>query len=229
MQHLPYQLIIFDWDGTLMDSQARIVNCLRKAAMEAGMDNRPDDFYSNVIGLGLREAIQQMFPRLESAQVEAMADRYRHHYLHHDTTPSELFPGAAAMLNQLEDAGYLLAIATGKGREGLNQSLQASGLQGRFHITRCASETRSKPHPQMLEEILDYTGLYPDKALMIGDTEYDMLMAANIGMDRLGVSYGVHPVERLQQHRPVGMLHRVSELPDFLSQQTPPMTGTHND
>jgi len=225
----PYQLIIFDWDGTLMDSEARIVNCLRKAAMDAGMDDQTDDFFSNVIGLGLREAIQQLFPRASQTEVENMTDTYRHHYLHHDQTPSALFAGTTRILDQLEQSGYLLAIATGKGREGLDQSLKASGLKGRFPITRCASETRSKPHPQMLEEILDFTGLYPADALMIGDTEYDMLMAANIGMDRLGVSYGVHPVERLQQHQPIGVLHQITELPGFLHQQTPSITGTDND
>lgn len=218
--NLPYKLLIFDWDGTLMDSEARIVNCLRAAIEEAGHEDRSNDQLKNIIGLGLREALQQLFPEKEQTHIEQMADYYRRHYLETNDTPSELFEGAAELLEDLEQQGYWLAIATGKGREGLNQVLQQTGLEQRFHITRCASETRSKPHPQMLEEILDQLGLHAHQALMIGDTEYDMEMAHHIGMDALAVSYGVHAADRLLQHPTVGCLHNIAHLPIFLSQFT---------
>lgn len=214
--HLPYKLLIFDWDGTLMDSQARIVNCLRTACCDLGFAERSEDEYKNVIGLGLREALKQLFPDHDDDTTEVLASRYREQYLFHNDTPSALFPGVAKLLEDLEHNGYWLAVATGKGRQGLDQSLQTTGLQGRFHSTRCASETRSKPHPQMLEEILDQLGLYPEDALMIGDTEYDMEMAANAGMAGLAVSYGVHEADRLLKHGPLDCLHHVDELAHYL-------------
>lgn len=216
----PWQALIFDWDGTLMDSEARIVNCLRTACVQHGLTDQDDAIYKNVIGLGLREAIRALHPTQPDALIEQLATTYRNLYMVSDTTPSALFPGVTEMLQTLESAGYWLAIATGKGREGLNHVLQQTGLEQRFHITRCASETRSKPHPQMLEEILDQLGLHAHQALMIGDTEYDMEMAHHIGMDALAVSYGVHAADRLLQHPTVGCLHNIAHLPIFLSQFT---------
>ncbi|TNF32840.1 MAG: HAD family hydrolase, partial [Gammaproteobacteria bacterium] len=185
---LPYKLLIFDWDGTLMDSEARIVNCLRAAIEDAGHEPRTHDQLKNVIGLGLQEAIHQLFPEKAQHQIVEMADYYRGHYLETNDTPSELFEGVDELLDELEQAGYWLAIATGKGRQGLDQVLDYTGLRHRFHATRCASETLSKPHPQMLHEILDELGMHAREALMIGDTEYDMQMASNARMASLAVS-----------------------------------------
>lgn len=199
-----------------MDSVARIVDCLKIASIEAGFDARPETELRNVIGLGLREALKQLHPEVADTLIETMADHYRRQYMEINTTPSRLFPGVKELLNSLENHGYWLAVATGKGREGLNQVLDSTGLKGRFHTTRCASETFSKPHPRMLEEILEQTGLDARDALMIGDTEYDLEMASNAGMASLGVSYGVHSVERLLKHRPIACLHDVSELHPFL-------------
>ena len=213
---LPYRALIFDWDGTLMDSQARIVNCLRASCLAQGFEDRSDDEFKNVIGLGLREALRQLLPGESDSVIERLADTYRQQYLFSNATPSELFPGVAELLGDLEGRGYWLAVATGKGRQGLDQSLQETGLQGRFHTTRCASETRSKPHPQMLEEILDQLGLDAADALMIGDTEYDMEMAGNLGMAALGVSYGVHEAERLLKHKPIDCVHHVDQLAHYL-------------
>jgi phosphoglycolate phosphatase len=213
---LPYKLLIFDWDGTLMDSQARIVNCLRAACTLQGFPPHSDEQYSNVIGLGLREALQQLFPEADPGLIERLADDYRQQYLVSNDTPSALFPGVTELLEDLEGRGHWLAVATGKGRQGLDQSLQETGLVSRFHTTRCASETRSKPHPQMLEEILDQLGLDAGEALMIGDTEYDMEMAANAGMAALGVSYGVHEAKRLLQHNPIDCLHHIDQLAHYL-------------
>jgi len=215
-KHLPYKLLIFDWDGTLMDSQARIVNCLRAACVQQGQPPRSDEEYSNVIGLGLQEALQRLFPGADHRSIDDLAQAYRHEYLVSNDTPSALFPGVAELLQDLEQRGHWLAVATGKGRQGLDQSLAQTGLVNRFHSTRCASETRSKPHPQMLEEILQQLGMDADDALMIGDSEYDMEMATNAGMAALGVSYGVHTAERLLRHQPLSCLHHVDELAHYL-------------
>jgi phosphoglycolate phosphatase len=214
---LPYKLLIFDWDGTLMDSETRIVNCLRIAIMEAGFESQSHDALKDVIGLGLREALKQLCPDKSDNLIESMADTYRHAYLNTDKTPSELFPGVEDLLEHLENQGYWLAIATGKGRQGLDQVLEYTQLGGRFHTTRCASETFSKPHPLMLEEILQQLGMEANQALMIGDTEYDMEMAKNAGMDSLAVTYGVHEVNRLLKHNPVGCIDDINELPNCLN------------
>lgn len=216
MNKLPYKLLIFDWDGTLMDSVAKIVDCLKVAGTEVGFESRPESELRNVIGLGLREALSKLYPEETETMIETMAGHYRRQYLDINPTPSPLFPGVKELLETLDNHGYWLAVATGKGRQGLDQVLDDSGLRGRFHTTRCASETFSKPHPRMLEEILEQTGLDADDALMIGDTEYDLEMANNAGMASLGVSYGVHSVERLLKHKPITCLEDVSQLHPFL-------------
>lgn len=199
-----------------MDSVARIVNCLQVASIEAGFKPRPEAELRNIIGLGLREALSKLHPDESEAMIETMAGYYRQQYLDINPTPSQLFPGVEELLHSLENQGYWLAVATGKGREGLDQVLNHTGLKARFHTTRCASETFSKPHPRMLEEILQQTGLEATDALMIGDTEYDLEMANNAGMASLGVTYGVHSVERLLKHRPIACLEEVSQLHPFL-------------
>lgn len=214
---LPYKLLIFDWDGTLMDSVARIVDCLRKASEEVfGEELRHKDELKDVIGLGLREALMQLHPNATDLQIEKMSTAYRYQYLEVNQTHSVLFQGVEALLNNLEQQGYWLAIATGKGRQGLDQVLEITGLGSRFHVTRCASETFSKPHPLMLEEILEQLGMNVRDALMIGDTEYDMEMAKNAKMDSLGVSYGVHPPDRLMKHEPIGCIDDIQHLDEFL-------------
>ncbi|MDH5766449.1 MAG: HAD-IA family hydrolase [Gammaproteobacteria bacterium] len=217
MKALPYQLLIFDWDGTLMDSEARIVDCLSAACLDHGFTPPPNEQLKDVIGLGLREALKKLHPEENETVIEKLADSYRQQYLESNQTHSELFPGVKELLEVLEQQGYWLAIATGKGRQGLDMVLQETQLHSRFHITRCASETCSKPHPQMLEEILQFTGLEAHQALMIGDTEYDMEMAKNAKIDALAVSYGVHAVDRLLKHKPVDCLHDIRELPDCLN------------
>jgi len=219
---LPYQLLIFDWDGTLMDSVARIVDCLRKAGEDIfGEESRHSDELKDVIGLGLREALIQLHPTCNEQQIKDMSDSYRYQYMEINSTSSVLFDGAENTLEKLEQQGYWLAVATGKGRQGLDQVLEITGMGPRFHITRCASETFSKPHPLMLEEILEQLGLEAHQALMIGDTEYDMEMAKNANMDRLGVSYGVHPAERLDKHQPIGCIDHIQQLDTFLQSLKP--------
>ncbi len=210
-----YQLIIFDWDGTLMDSQARIVACLEAASDDLQVPRLTTLQYKHVIGLGLREAIVQLYPNFTEAQIIEFADRYRYHFVTANETPSGLFKDVRQMLNTLNQSGYMLAVATGKARRGLEQVLADTGLAECFHGSRCADETRSKPHPQMLEELLDEFGLAAREAIMVGDTEYDLLMAGSLGMDALAVSYGVHDKDSLLKHQPVACVDSISELSDW--------------
>ncbi len=213
----PYSLLVFDWDGTLMDSVARIVSCLRASVEELQLPGRAEQDYRNVIGLGLREALEGLYPGSDESVHQALSERYRYHYLTADPTPSELFAGAAETLQALADDGYLLAVATGKGRQGLNKVLEQTGLGPMFHATRCADESFSKPHPQMLEELMDVLGVEPDETLMIGDSEYDMLLAQNARTDAVGVTYGVHPPQRLQPHGPLTCIDDIRELRPWLT------------
>ena len=187
-----YQLIIFDWDGTLMDSAAKISNCIRAAAQDVGLTVPSSQEAQQIIGLGLYEAMQRLFPRAKVAQLEDLIAAYKHHFVIGDVTEQRLFDGVPEGLMRIADRGALLAVATGKSRVGLARAFDATGLASHFTYTRCADETRSKPHPQMLEEILDFTAVDPSKAIMIGDTTFDMEMATNAGIDGLAVSYGVH-------------------------------------
>lgn len=211
------QLIVFDWDGTLMDSESRIVNCMQAAIRDLGLAERSRDELKNVIGLGLKEALNTLYPGGDDAALGKLVERYRHHFLYEDTTPSELFTGVVEMLQALNQAGYFLAIATGKGRLGLEHALAASQLGPLFHATRCADETRSKPHPQMLEELLDYFAVEPDQSIMIGDTEFDLQMATNAKTHSVAVSYGVHHRDRLLNHAPLACLDDVNQLHSWLA------------
>ena len=217
----PYELLVFDWDGTLMDSESRIVNCMRAAITDLGLELPNDSSISNIIGLGLKEAICVLFQGADETLVKEVTDRYRHHFLHENTTPTPLFTGAEELLHRLRSEGYLLAVATGKGRPGLNRVLSHSGLDQVFHTTRCADDAFSKPHPDMLLQILDELGVNASDTLMIGDTEYDMQMANSAGTAALAVSYGVHSMERLLQHEPLDCLDTISEVSDWLSNRAP--------
>lgn len=211
-----YTLLIFDWDGTLMDSQAQIVNCMQSAINELKLEARTDQQISNIIGLGLEEAILQLYPSLNHKMVKLTAQTYRDFYLYKDKTPSPLFDGVTSVISTLRENGYDLAIATGKSRRGLDKGLQETNMSEFFPITRCADETRSKPHPQMLEEILVDFDTDASKALMIGDSEYDLQLANNAKVDGLAVSYGVHGLIRLLKQQPVGFIDKIEQLPEWL-------------
>jgi len=211
-------LLVFDWDGTLMDSEARIVACMQAAIADLGLEPREVASIRNIIGLGLHEAISTLYPGSDSPLHEAITERYRYHFLTANTTRSELFAGAEETVRSLSEAGYLLAVATGKGRRGLDMVLEETGLGQYFLATRCADETFSKPHPQMLEELMDELGAEPAETLMIGDTEYDMQMASNARTHALAVSYGVHDKERLLRHGPLHCLDDIGELNGWLEQ-----------
>ena len=215
---MTFSLIVFDWDGTLMDSQARIVDCLQAAFVEVGQPMPSREAAADIIGLGLDDAMARLWPAADAAQRQLVGDHYRRHFLGGNTTPSALFPGALETLERLHAAGYLLAVATGKSRRGLDLALAETGLAGHFQATRCADESFSKPHPQMLLEIMDELGVAPARTLMIGDTEYDLQMAANAGAAALAVCYGVHAPERLRALRPLACLNSLAAIPDWLRQ-----------
>jgi phosphoglycolate phosphatase len=217
---MKFKLLVFDWDGTLMDSEARIVTCVEAAIGDLGLPLPSREAISNIIGLGLREAVHRLFPESDDQLHLQIATRYRVHFFSDATTPSELFQGARETLQALNDLGYLLAVATGKGRQGLDHALDSTGLGSLFMVTRCADETFSKPHPEMLHQILDYTGVTPKEALMIGDTEYDLEMASNAGIPSLGVTYGVHAVERLRKHAPLGCVDAIDQIPGWLASRS---------
>lgn len=206
-----YDLIVFDWDGTLMDSEAKIVRCMQAAAADVGIADPGADAIRNIIGLGLGEAMQSLFPAELAAGHARLVERYRVHFLELDSTDMPLFPGVAEDLARLNDQGYLLAIATGKARRGLNRVLDETGMRHLFASSRCADEAFSKPHPKMLEDILDETGIEAGRALMVGDTVYDMQMARNAQVAGLAVSYGVHARERLLE---CGALACLDSFPD---------------
>lgn len=212
-----FKLLVFDWDGTLMDSAARIVACFNAAIVDAGLEPLPDASIRNIIGLGLREALDALAPGADIVLRERLVDRYRHHYLFANQTPSSLFSGADVMVRELGEQGYLLAVATGKGRQGLNRVLEETGCKGLFHATRCADETFSKPHPQMLLELMSELCVGPGETLMIGDTEYDLQMAKNAGTAALGVSYGAHERDRLLKCEPLACLDSLDALRGWLS------------
>jgi phosphoglycolate phosphatase len=192
-----YQLVVFDWDGTLMDSEARIVGCMQAAARDAGLAEPSREAARDIIGLGLGEAIAKLFDGHSPDAHARVAEGYRHHWLGGELAPSPLFDGARELLAELDAAGYLLAVATGKSRRGLDRVFEETGLGHHFVASRCADEAFSKPHPQMLLDILDRVGVEAADTLMVGDTEYDMQMAVNAGTHALGMAHGVHSPERL--------------------------------
>ena len=211
-----FELVVFDWDGTLMDSEARIVDCIQAAFAELGLVVPSAEAARDIIGLGLDEAMARLAPAVEIPVRSELALRYRSQFLVKNETPSVLFPGVREALDWLQESGYLLAVATGKSRRGLDKSLAETGLGGLFHATRCADETFSKPHPQMLFELMDELGVPASQTLMIGDTEYDMQLAANAGVAALAVCYGVHPADRLLAHQPLACLESLHGLPGWL-------------
>jgi phosphoglycolate phosphatase len=209
-----FRLIVFDWDGTLMDSEARIVSCIQRAFVDVGRSPPSREAARNVIGLGLDEAMALLWPAGSAADRRHLIERYRHRFLAGKEAESSLFPGAHEALAWLSDQGYLLAVATGKSRRGLDAAMASTGLASRFHASRCADETFSKPHPEMLLQIMDELGMAAD-TLMVGDTEYDMEMARNAGASALAVCHGVHDRERLLRHRPLDCLASLFDIPSW--------------
>ncbi len=210
------KLIIFDWDGTLIDSAERIIRCMQKASVDAELPMPSAAAVRNIIGLGLPEVFEQLFGGLSAAKEQQMRARYGYYYIEQDDTPTEFFPGVREGLLRLRQAGYRLAVATGKSRMGLDRVFAETGLGAAFDHSRCADETRSKPHPLMLDQLLAESGYDVDEAVMVGDTEYDLAMAVAAGMNSIGVSYGAHHPERLLKHAPQRIIDNFSELEQWL-------------
>ena len=210
-----YELIVFDWDGTLFDSTLLITQSLQAAAVAIGVPPPSDQRASHVIGLGLIDALRYAMPDLDEARYRDLAEHYRDHYLARDADLN-LFAGVHELIDQLRDAGHMVAVATGKPRRGLNRAFAASGLGPKFHGSRCADECQSKPHPQMLEELFAEFALPPSSVLMIGDTTHDLMMANNAGCVGVGVTYGAHTHETLQTASPLHCVHSIAELATWL-------------
>ena len=212
-----FDLVVFDWDGTLFDSTALIVHSIQAACRDLGLPVPDDERASWVIGLSLHGAMAHAVPTITPEQIPQMVDRYRFHYLarQHDLT---LFPGVIEMLHALKKRHHWLAVATGKSRAGLDEALHAVELKGLFDGTRTADETRSKPDPQMLNELMRQFGVEPDRTLMIGDTTHDLQLAANAGSPSVAVADGAHQTSEFDAHSPLFVAKTVSELAAWLEQ-----------
>jgi phosphoglycolate phosphatase len=210
-----FELLVWDWDGTLMDSAATIVASIQAASRDIGADEPSDEAARHIIGLGLNEAIAALFPDMKIPDYHRLAERYRVHFMAQDAE-IPLFAGAGEAIREFHAAGFLLAVATGKGRRGLDRVLDHTGLRPYFHATRCADESFSKPHPQMLLELMERLGATPDKTLMIGDTSHDLQMAANAGVPSLGAAYGAHPRDGLLGFAPLACAENFGELHQWL-------------
>ena len=210
-----FDLVVFDWDGTLFDSTALIVRAIQGACRDLGEAVPDDARAAYVIGLGLRDALAHAVPGLPDARYPQLVERYRRHYAQHQNDLS-LFPGVLEVLQRLRQRNHWLAVATGKSRQGLDEALAAVELRGVFDATRTADETRSKPHPQMLHELMAEFGVAPERTLMIGDTTHDLQLAANAGAARVAVSYGAHPVEAFAGHGPLFVAESVAALDRWL-------------
>ncbi len=210
-----FELLVFDWDGTLLDSAGAIVDAIKAACRDLDLPEPSDESARHVIGLGLGDALRHAVPDLPEHSYPQMVERYRHHYLGRDHE-LQLFDGAFDLIAGLDSAGFRLAVATGKSRLGLDRSLNTSGLGAYFQGSRCADECFSKPHPQMLHELMDEFSVSPARTLMIGDTTHDLQMARNAGVAGLAVDYGAHTAEALDTLAPLARLHKVEEVAAWL-------------
>jgi len=210
-----FDLIVFDWDGTLFDSTALIVRCMQSACRDIGVPVPSDERAAYVIGLGLHDALQHAVPDLPAERYPELGQRYRHHYFarQHELV---LFPGTLEMLKALKTRNHWLAVATGKSRRGLDEALQTVQLKGLFDGTRTADETASKPHPLMLQQLMREFGADAERTLMIGDTTHDLQLAANAGTASIGVSYGAHAPESFAEFAPLCVAHSTAQLHDWL-------------
>ena len=206
-----FDLIAFDWDGTLFDSTAIITRCIQAAVRDVGGTVPSDAVASHVIGLGLMQALAYAAPDVPREKYSELGARYRHHYMAHHNDIS-LFDGVLSMLAELKARQHWLTVATGKSRQGLDAALRAVELQGVFDASRTADETAGKPHPRMLQELMREFGVDPARVLMIGDTTHDLQMAVNAGCAGVGVGYGAHLPDAFEALRPRFIAHSVADL-----------------
>lgn len=221
----PFRLLVFDWDGTLMDSIGTIVACTQATIRELELGELPEPTIRGTIGLGLRETIDILSPGCDDALYGRILDCYRRHWVSTFREMPLLFAGVDEMLRGLATDGYLLAVATGKSRRGLDYALEQTGLREIFHATRTADEAFSKPHPQMLLDILDELGVASGNAVMVGDTTYDLEMAKSARTHAVGVCSGGHDREELERFGPLACLDRVVDLAPWLAQRAAAVTA----
>ena len=213
---LRYELLVFDWDGTLIDSASTIVACIQSACRDLGLPVPDDTRARHVIGLGLRDALAYAIPGLPEEEYGRVVEHYRRHFLARDPQ-IPLFSGAKEMLAGLRERGHVLAVATGKSRAGLARAMENTGL-GRFFVaSRCADQCAPKPAPDMLHELIEELDVDAAQTLMIGDTVHDLNMAANAGIDAVAVSYGAHAKSELVARGPLACVDSVDELAQWLS------------
>jgi phosphoglycolate phosphatase len=210
-----FDLIAFDWDGTLFDSTRIITRCIQNAVRDVGGKVPSDEAASFVIGMGLMEALAHAAPDVPREKYPELGNAYRKHYFAQQDA-IELFDGVLPLLHTLKTKGHRIAVATGKSRRGLDEALHTVQLKGLFDASRTADETSSKPHPQMLLELMDELQVAPERTLMIGDTTHDLQLAANAGCASVGVSYGAHAHDLFSAHSPLFIAHKVSELAQWL-------------
>lgn len=207
-------LLVFDWDGTLLDSTGKIIRSMQRAIAELGLPPRHDEQVREIIGLGLMEALKTMYHEFDYGidVLEPLRATYAKHYVELDAVPCVFYPGARETLDNLRHRGHHLAVATGKSRKGLDRVLINLGMQDYFDATRCADETQSKPHPQMLHELLDELRYSPQQTLMVGDTEFDLQMANNAGVNSIAVTHGAHDRARLAACNPAYTIDAIPQL-----------------
>ena len=210
-----FDLIAFDWDGTLFDSTAIIVRCIQAAVRDVGGTVPTDKEAAYVIGMGLMQALAHAAPDVPPEKYTELGNRYRFHYIQHQDDLS-LFDGVLPLLEALRERGHLLAVATGKSRRGLDEALHTVQLKGVFDGSRTADQTAGKPHPLMLQELMAEFDVAPERLLMIGDTTHDLQMAVNAGCASVGVSYGAHEPDAFHALQPLAVVHSVRELHDWL-------------
>ena len=214
---MTYRKVIFDWDGTLVDSVDHIAGSLQKAARDLDFPKRSLEELRHIVGLGMQEALARLYPGITPEEIQQLRKTYAGYFFSQETTPESLFPGVNELVGELASGDRRLAVATGKSRPGFDRGLASSGLGQYFQHTRCADETASKPDPRMLSELLEVSGIKPSEAIMIGDTIYDLEMASRIGMPAIGVTWGVHDADALKVWRPIEIVERVQDLHDILS------------
>lgn len=211
------KLVVFDWDGTLLDSIATIVACARAALHDLALPAPPESTLRGTIGLGLRETVETLIPFCDETTYLAMVEAYRRHWWDTYSVRAPLIDGAAPALESLAREGYLLAVATGKSRAGLDADLERTGTGSLFAATRTVSEAASKPAPQMLVDLMQELGTHPEETLMVGDTAFDLQMAASAGCPAVGVTSGGHPIDELLPLEPIAILDSVASLPSWLT------------
>lgn len=211
-----FELLVFDWDGTLMDSAEAIIASIQLSCRDLGLPVPERERAAHVIGLGLKDALSYAVPELPTSDYGKLAERYRYHYLARDPD-IELFPGMREMLIALKEKGHMLAVATGKSRAGLERVFEATQLKQYFDSSRCADETHSKPHPAMLQELMQELLVAPEATLMIGDTGHDLQMAVSAGVAALAVSYGAHARDSLTAFNPLACIDTPQELAPWLT------------